>query len=66
MLTLARSRDIRLSEDAVLRLHHLFYSGIDEERAGCYRTGQGFITGTEYIPPTAEEVPELKQAFVYP
>ena len=64
MLTLARSKDFRLAEDAILRLHHLFYNGIDEERAGRYRTGQVFITGTEYIPPTAEEVPELMQAFI--
>lgn len=64
MLTLARSKDFQLSEDAVLRLHHLFYSGIDEEKAGRYRAGQVFITGTEYIPPAAEEVPELMRAFI--
>ena len=64
MLTLARSKDFQISEDVILRLHQLFYSGIDEEKAGRYRTGQVFITGTEYIPPAAEEVPCLMQAFL--
>lgn len=64
MLTLARSKGFQLSEDNVLRLHQLFYSGIDEEKAGRYRTGQVFITGTEYIPPTAKEVPKLMQVFI--
>ena len=47
MLALARSGDLQISEDVILRLHQLFYGGIDEERAGRYRTGQVFITGTE-------------------
>lgn len=64
MLALARSNDFQLSEDVILRLHHLFYSGIDEEMAGRYRKGQVFITGTEYIPPAAEDVPALMRAFV--
>lgn len=64
MLMLARSRDFQMTEDVILRLHQLFYSGIDEEKAGRYRTGQVFITGTEYVPPTAEEVPGLMQTFL--
>jgi len=64
MLTLARSPELQISEEIILRLHYLFYSGIDEEKAGRYRTGQVFISGTEYLPPTAEEVPGLMKAFV--
>lgn len=64
MLTLARSKDLQLSEDVILRLHQLFYSGIDEDRAGCYRSGQVFITGTEYVPPAAQDVPGLMQDFI--
>ena len=37
-------------------LHALFYGGIDPDHAGRYREGQVFITGTEYVPPPAEEV----------
>ena len=64
MLTLARSPELQISEEIILRLHYLFYSGIDGEKAGCYRTGQVFISGSEYLPPTAEEVSDLMKAFV--
>lgn len=64
MLTLARSKYFLLSEDDVLRLHQLFYSGIDEDKAGRYRSGQVFITGAEYIPPAAQDVPGLMQDFI--
>ena len=64
MLETARGGPLHFSTDAILRLHALFYSGIDPEHAGKYRTGQVFITGTEYVPPTAEEVPGLMDALV--
>ena len=51
-------------EDAVLQLHRLFYQGIDADKAGVYRDVQVFITGTEYIPPKAKEIPVLMKAFV--
>ena len=63
MLELARSRDFTFSEDIIKRLHYLFYNGIDSEKAGQYRAGQVFISGTEYVPPTAEEVPRLMAEF---
>jgi Fic family protein len=47
-----------------LTLHRLFYSGIDCENAGRYRTRQVFITGTEYVPPEASEVPALMAEFI--
>lgn len=64
MLTLARSDDFQLTEDVILRLHQLFYHAVDEAGAGKYRTEQVFLTGTEYLPPTAAEVPKQMQAFV--
>lgn len=64
MLRLARSNALSITEDVILRLHFLFYSGIDAEHAGVYRTDQVFITGTTYVPPAAEDVPELMRSFV--
>ena len=34
MLTLARSPELQISEEIILRLHYLFYSGIDAAKAG--------------------------------
>lgn len=64
MLKAARGGPLRFTEADILRLHSLFYGGIDPEQAGRYRDGQVFITGTEYVPPTAEEVPGLMAALV--
>ena len=63
MLSIARSEKLSITEDAICRLHYLFYNGIDPDAAGRYRRGQVFITGTEYVPPVAEEVPECMAAF---
>jgi Fic family protein len=64
MLQAARSEPLVISEDTVLRLHKLFYNKIDSEKAGVYRYEQVFITGTEYLPPAPQDVPELMSAFV--
>ena len=64
MLEVARSQPFVVSESTILRLHKLFYNKIDSERAGMYRNERVFITGTEYIPPLPEEVPEKMQAFI--
>ncbi|MDP4120305.1 MAG: Fic family protein [Bacillota bacterium] len=64
MLELARITDFTFTEKGVKRLHYLFYNGIDPEKAGQYRKGQVFIAGTEYVPPTADEVPRLTAAFI--
>jgi Fic family protein len=47
-----------------LSLHRLFYGSIDAENAGTYRRHQVFITGTEYLPPEASEVPLLMGEFI--
>ena len=64
MLTIARSKELSFTEEMICRLHFLFYNAIDNEQAGCYRDGQVFITGTEYVPPTPEKVPALMKSFV--
>ncbi len=63
MLSVARSDDLVFTEEMLCKLHRLFYSGIDGERAGRYRAHQVFISGTEYVPPDAEKVPALMHAF---
>ncbi len=64
MLTLARSGVLSVTEDMIRRLHYLFYNGIDPDNAGQYRKGQVFITGTEYLPPAAEDVPGCMVSFI--
>ena len=64
MLEAARSKPFVFSEDMILKIHKLFYQKIDENTAGSYRNVQVFITGTEYIPPPADEIPELMKELV--
>jgi Fic family protein len=64
MLQAARTQPLVFTEEIILHLHKLFYSGIDPDKAGVYRTYQVFITGTEYVPPGAEEVPGLMRRLV--
>lgn len=64
MLEIARGENLVFDEAMILNLHNLFYSGLDPENAGKYRTYQVFITGTDYLPPTADEVPDLMKALV--
>lgn len=64
MLRMARSESLQISEEVIRNLHRLFYSGIDADAAGTYRTHQVFITGTEYLPPAAEEITTLMQDFI--
>ncbi len=64
MLSAARTPNLIYSEDMICKLHSLFYSGIDSDQSGRYRDHQVFITGTEYVPPTPEDVPDLMKAFV--
>jgi Fic family protein len=64
MLKTARAENLVFSEETVLTLHRLFYSGLDPENAGKYRTYRAFITGTEYLPPEASEVPALMEEFI--
>jgi Fic family protein len=46
-------------EALMLELHRLFFTGIDSQNAGAYRKENVIITGTDYKPPTFEDVPSL-------
>ena len=61
MLKAARNTPFVFSEDLIKQLHNLFYQKIDKNAAGVYRDIQVFITGTEYVPPPADEVPVLME-----
>ena len=64
MIETARANNLIFSEESIKTLHKLFYSGIDVENAGKYRSHQVFITGSEYLPPTADEIAPLMKAFI--
>lgn len=64
MLDLARQQDMTITEYTIKRLHQLFYQKVDADKAGRYRSIQVFISGTDYIPPSAEDVPQLMRHMV--
>ena len=64
MINVARGGELAIREDTILQLHRLFYSGIDLTNAGAYRKHQVFITGTDYVPPVAADVPAQMVAFI--
>ena len=45
-------------------MHRLFYYRIDAKQAGKYRKRRVIITGTDFIPPAPERIPEMMKAFV--
>lgn len=59
MLELARQQNMDITEETIKKLHYLFYQKLDADEAGRYRSTQVYISGTEYIPPTPDEVPRL-------
>lgn len=59
MLNLARQQNMRITEDVIKKLHRLFYQKIDADQGGQYRSIQVYISGTEYVPPAPDEVPQL-------
>lgn len=65
MLEVARGGALDITEEIVKKLHRLFYRGIDSDKAGVYRQHQVFITGTEYVPPSADEIPVLMADFIH-
>ncbi len=52
-----------ITENDIKRLHHLFYYRIDEENAGEYLKIKVFISGTEFVPPAPDKIPELMKSF---
>ena len=53
-----------ITEANIRELHRLFYYRIDERQAGKYRTQRVIITGTDFIPPAPDRIPDLMKAFV--
>lgn len=64
MLSVARTEQLFITEDIIKRLHALFYHKLDHEEAGQYRKIQVYISGTEYLPPKAEEIPHLMEHLI--
>jgi Fic family protein len=64
VLSMARTEQLDITEDIIKRLHYLFYHKMDQEEAGQYRKVQNYISGTEYLPPKAEEIPHLMEHFM--
>jgi Fic family protein len=62
LFRLAKNQDI--TEANIKELHRLFYYRIDAKQAGKYRGKKVIITGTDFIPPAPDRVPELMRAFV--
>jgi Fic family protein len=62
LFRLAKGQDI--TEANVKELHRLFYYRIDAKQAGKYRKQRVIITGTDFIPPAPEQIPELMKSFI--
>ncbi len=63
-LLLDLSKKNRITQKDILTLHQLFYWRIDKENAGKYRKTKVIIPGSNYIPPPANEIPDLMKKFV--
>lgn len=54
--TLIRKNELKESD--IKKLHRLFYQKIDEKNAGRYRKVRVYITGSQFIPPRPDELPQ--------
>lgn len=62
LFRLAKGRDI--TEANIKELHRLFYYRIDTKQAGKYRKRRVIITGTDFMPPGPERIPDLMKSFI--
>lgn len=62
LFELASNREI--TEKEILKLHHLFYKSINEQKAGIYRDCNVIITGSDFELPKHGQVPKLMKDFV--
>jgi Fic family protein len=62
LFRLAKNSDI--TEANIKELHRLFYYRIDAKQAGKYRKRRVIITGTDFIPPAPDRIPELMKSFI--
>ena len=51
------------TEACIKELHRLFYYRINAQQAGLYRAENVIITGTDYVPPTHDQLPTLMGRF---
>lgn len=58
------SRHSDITEANIKELHRLFYYRIDETQAGKYRKKKVIITGTTFIPPAPEQIPDLMKSLI--
>ena len=58
------SRHSDITEANIKELHRLFYYRIDETQAGKYRKKKVIITGTTFIPPEPEQIPDLMRSLM--
>ncbi len=61
LFELANNR--KITEEEILKLHHLFYKSINEQKAGVYRDCNVIITGSDFELPKYGQVPKLMKDF---
>ena len=54
----------QVSATDILDLHRLVYYRIDQANAGIYRTTAVYISGSEFVPPKAVQVPQLMTGYI--
>jgi Fic family protein len=62
LFRLASNRAI--TQEDIQGLHRLFFFRIDAENAGKYRQDNVIITGTDYLPPSHNDVPAVMNDFI--
>ena len=62
LFRLAKKQEI--TEANIKELHRLFFYRIDEKQAGKYRKCRVIITGTDFIPPAPDKIPDLMRSFI--
>lgn len=62
LFRLAKGQEI--TESNVKELHRLFYYRIDAKQAGKYRKCRVIITGTDFIPPVPDKIPDSMRSFI--
>lgn len=62
--TLVGKKRQDVTEDDVLRIHHIILQKIEEGNAGRYRTQHARLTGSETVLPNPLKVPEMMKEFI--
>lgn len=60
---LAKDRETPLTESDIRQLHYFVLKGINDAEAGKYRSVQVEISGSDFKPPSVEQVPSQMQEF---